>query len=155
MSEHEDNIKKEFAAAEGISVEATETPNKVIQDLGKVVTQQQKNTNSTTMPTTIGKHILLTSKDKKTRCCHLCKIMEKTQKKRLRRTIYSCQQCKTAFCVDCFAAYHNMDELHKYRSDIAKKIKENEEDINIQKKVRFRQINCMSTLEDIKFNFEL
>lgn len=44
MSEHEDNIKKEFAAAEGISVEATETPNKVIQDLGKVVTQQQKNT---------------------------------------------------------------------------------------------------------------
>ena len=45
--------------------------------------QQQQNTNSTTMPTTIGKHILLTSKDKKTRCCHLCKIMEKTQKKKI------------------------------------------------------------------------
>ena len=45
--------------------------------------QQQQNTNPTTMPTTIGKHILLTSKDKKTRCCHLCKIMEKTQKKKI------------------------------------------------------------------------
>ena len=42
--EHEENIKKEFAAAEGITVEATETPNNVVKDLGKVVTQQQKNT---------------------------------------------------------------------------------------------------------------
>ena len=41
MSEHEDNIKKEFAAAEGISVEATETPNKVVKDLGTVDVARQ------------------------------------------------------------------------------------------------------------------
>ena len=41
MSEHEDNIKKEFEAAEGISVEATETPNNVVQELGKVDVARQ------------------------------------------------------------------------------------------------------------------
>ena len=34
--EHEENIKKEFAAAEGIAVEAIETPKEVVTDLGKV-----------------------------------------------------------------------------------------------------------------------
>ena len=41
MSEHEDNIKKEFEAAEGVSVKATETPNKVVQELGKVDVSRQ------------------------------------------------------------------------------------------------------------------
>ena len=39
--EHEENIKKEFAAAEGIAVEATETPNEVIKELGKVDVSRQ------------------------------------------------------------------------------------------------------------------
>lgn len=39
--EHEENIKKEFAAAEGIAVEATETPKEVVTDLGKVEVQRQ------------------------------------------------------------------------------------------------------------------
>ena len=39
--EHEENIKKEFAAAEGIAVEATETPKEVVTDLGKVKVQRQ------------------------------------------------------------------------------------------------------------------
>ena len=39
--EHEENIKKEFAAAEGISVEATETPKEVIKELGKVDVNRQ------------------------------------------------------------------------------------------------------------------
>ncbi len=34
--EHEENIKKEFAAAEGITVEATETPKEIVKELGKV-----------------------------------------------------------------------------------------------------------------------
>jgi hypothetical protein len=42
-NEHEENIKKEFAKAEGISVEATETPTEVVKDLGKVETKVQKN----------------------------------------------------------------------------------------------------------------
>ena len=39
--EHEENIKKEFAAAEGIAVEATETPKEVIKELGKVDVNRQ------------------------------------------------------------------------------------------------------------------
>ena len=39
--EHEENIKKEFAAAEGIAVEATETPKETVKDLGKVDVQRQ------------------------------------------------------------------------------------------------------------------
>ena len=39
--EHEENIKKEFAAAEGIAVEAIETPKEVVTDLGKVEVQRQ------------------------------------------------------------------------------------------------------------------
>jgi len=39
--EHEENIKKEFAAAEGIAVEATETPKETVKDLGKVAVQRQ------------------------------------------------------------------------------------------------------------------
>jgi len=39
--EHEENIKKEFAAAEGIAVEATETPKEVIKELGKVDVSRQ------------------------------------------------------------------------------------------------------------------
>ena len=39
--EHEENIKKEFAAAEGIAVEATETPNETVKDLGKVDVNRQ------------------------------------------------------------------------------------------------------------------
>jgi hypothetical protein len=37
MSEHEDNIKKEFEAAEGISVQATETPNNVVKLLQMIL----------------------------------------------------------------------------------------------------------------------
>jgi hypothetical protein len=44
-NEHEENIKKEFAAAEGITVEATETPKEVVKELGKVdVTRQMDHT---------------------------------------------------------------------------------------------------------------
>ena len=39
--EHEENIKKEFAAAEGIAVEATETPNEIVTELGKVDVNRQ------------------------------------------------------------------------------------------------------------------
>ena len=39
--EHEENIKKEFAAAEGIAVEATETPKEVVKELGKVDVSRQ------------------------------------------------------------------------------------------------------------------
>ena len=40
--EHEENIKKEFAAAEGIQdTDAVETPNEVVKDLGKVDTSRQ------------------------------------------------------------------------------------------------------------------
>ena len=39
--EHEENIKKEFAAAEGIAVEATETPKEVVTELGKVDVSRQ------------------------------------------------------------------------------------------------------------------
>jgi hypothetical protein len=39
--EHEENIKKEFAAAEGIAVEATETPNEIVKELGKVDVNRQ------------------------------------------------------------------------------------------------------------------
>ena len=39
--EHEENIKKEFAAAEGIAVEATETPKQVVTELGKVDVSRQ------------------------------------------------------------------------------------------------------------------
>ncbi len=39
--EHEDNIKKEFAKAETVQVEATEKPNPVITELGKVDTRRQ------------------------------------------------------------------------------------------------------------------
>jgi len=39
--EHEENIKKEFAASEGIAVEATETPKEVITELGKVDVSRQ------------------------------------------------------------------------------------------------------------------
>jgi len=39
--EHEENIKKEFAAAEGIAVEATETPKEVVKELGKVDVNRQ------------------------------------------------------------------------------------------------------------------
>ena len=40
-NEHEENIKKEFAAAEGIAVEATETPKEVVTELGKVDVSRQ------------------------------------------------------------------------------------------------------------------
>ena len=40
--EHEENIKKEFAAAEGIAVEATETPKEVVKELGKVDVSRQR-----------------------------------------------------------------------------------------------------------------
>ena len=39
--EHEENIKKEFAESEGISVEATETPREVVKELGKVDVNRQ------------------------------------------------------------------------------------------------------------------
>ena len=39
--EHEENIKKEFAAAEGIAVEATEAPKQVVTELGKVDVSRQ------------------------------------------------------------------------------------------------------------------
>ena len=39
--EHEENIKKEFAQAEGITVEATETPKEIIKELGKVDVSRQ------------------------------------------------------------------------------------------------------------------
>ena len=39
--EHEENIKKEFAAAEGIAVEATEAPKEVVKELGKVDVNRQ------------------------------------------------------------------------------------------------------------------
>ena len=39
--EHEENIKKEFAAAEGIAVEATETPKETVKELGKVDVNRQ------------------------------------------------------------------------------------------------------------------
>ena len=39
--EHEENIKKEFAAAEGIAVEATETPKETVKDLGTVDVNRQ------------------------------------------------------------------------------------------------------------------
>ena len=41
--EHEDNIQKEFDKAEAVQLEATETPNEVVQDLGKVDTNRQMN----------------------------------------------------------------------------------------------------------------
>ena len=41
--EHEDNIQKEFDQAEAVQVEATETPNEVVQTLGKVDTNRQMN----------------------------------------------------------------------------------------------------------------
>ena len=41
-TDHEENIKKEFAQAEmPENVEATETPSSVVQDLGKVDTNRQ------------------------------------------------------------------------------------------------------------------
>lgn len=39
--EHEENIKKEFAEAEGIQVEATETPKDIVKELGKVDVNRQ------------------------------------------------------------------------------------------------------------------
>ena len=41
--EHEDNIQKEFDKAEAVQVEATETPNPVVETLGKVDTNRQMN----------------------------------------------------------------------------------------------------------------
>ena len=41
--EHEENIKKEFAEAEGIQVEATETPKEIVKELGKVDVNRQMN----------------------------------------------------------------------------------------------------------------
>jgi len=41
--EHEENIQKEFDKAEATQVEATETPNEVVQSLGKVDTNRQMN----------------------------------------------------------------------------------------------------------------
>ena len=43
--EHEENIKKEFEAAEGVQdTTAVETPNEVVKDLGKVDTSRQLKT---------------------------------------------------------------------------------------------------------------
>ena len=41
--EHDDNIQKEFDKAEAVQVEATETPNNVVENLGKVDTNRQMN----------------------------------------------------------------------------------------------------------------
>jgi len=41
--DHEDNIQKEFDKAETVQVEATETPNTVVETLGKVDTNRQMN----------------------------------------------------------------------------------------------------------------
>jgi hypothetical protein len=41
--EHEDNIQKEFDKDEAVQVEATETPNSVVETLGKVDTNRQMN----------------------------------------------------------------------------------------------------------------
>ena len=41
--EHEDNIQKEFDKAETVQVEATETPNNIVESLGKVDTNRQMN----------------------------------------------------------------------------------------------------------------
>ena len=129
----------------------------ITQLVGNVTRKSKQTTNtvSSTIPITTEKHILLTSKNKKQRYCQLCRIMENTQTiKRKRRTKYSCQQCKTAFCVDCFSAYHNMDDLKQYRPDIEQKIKDYEEEKE-QKKARYKPITCMSTFQDVKFNFDL
>jgi len=47
-----------------------------------------------------------------------------------------------------------MEQLDKYKSDIVKKIRENEEKFKKNKKVRFRPSKCMSTFQDITFDFE-
>jgi hypothetical protein len=41
--EHDDNIQREFDKAEAVQVEATETPNNVVENLGKVDTNRQMN----------------------------------------------------------------------------------------------------------------
>jgi len=47
-----------------------------------------------------------------------------------------------------------MEQLDQYKPDLVKKIRENEDNFKTNKKVRFRPSKCMSTFQDITFDFE-
>lgn len=88
-------------------------------------------------------HMLLENNAKKSVQCFLCKVT--SPKGKASKSIYSCAACRYSFHVNCFAFFHNREEMKRKRPHIAAIVEEGLQTIS-ERGLRHRKNMCSTDL---------
>ena len=146
------------------SVNFTEFKRRIAEQLAPEVINSvvQDTSVDTNVSVSLDQHMLVQNNDNKRNECYLCRLLKPddwVNKKGVKPskatwTINTCVQCKKAFCLNCFNAYHNYGMLQQDHPFYANIIENKEANKRRNGKLRTTAVKTNTTLKNMHFNFD-